>query len=122
VFFNAKRPVNYDRFRVDPEEYRQEILLYETQPPEVLRQLRAVKICMALLIPLFTALSLCSLPVSLAAGLAAGAACFYTLYKRVSIIPATASLVSIAMGIFFGAFLFHDMFTGIVTRITGGTL
>jgi hypothetical protein len=106
MFFKKEnRPVYpgiYEKFRFDPEEYVKELMMYRNQPWWILKELRTIKIIMAVLIPVFFIISFFSLPAACAAGVVPAAAVFAHFKKKRDIRPAVAGPVSVTAGVLFG--------------------
>jgi hypothetical protein len=106
MFFKKKRLFDNSKYKIDPDKYAEEYRMFLNQPSSTIRELRAVKICMAALIPSFCLLSFHFLIAAIVSGIVTGGCCFYLLRKKISVKPAVAALVSIAIGIIFGGVCF----------------
>jgi hypothetical protein len=92
----------YARYRIDPDVYRQEYLLFKNQPWWVLRELRTIKILMAVLIPLFVVLSFISTHAAAIGGLITAGILGFIFKKKNDARPAAAAAVSVLLGAVFG--------------------
>jgi hypothetical protein len=112
--FRKREKIDYEQYKPDPLEYREEYQIYLDQPLSVKKELRAIKICMMVLIPLFSLLGFFFLYISIITGIVCAAVCFIYLYHTISVKVATASVVSIAAGVLFGHFIFNDIYKQIL--------
>jgi hypothetical protein len=119
-FTRKRHQFPFDRYTIDPVEYQKANWVYHSQPPLILRELRAVKFCMAVFIPLFSFCSLRWFPAALSAGIISAGISFWLLKKHISIKAAVAAVVSIALGIIFGRTLLNEL-QAYIRVLAGGT-
>jgi hypothetical protein len=102
--FGRKRQKNFSPgdYRIDNETYEADCRLFTGQPARVLRELKTVKIVMAVFIPLFFIMSAISTEFAVYAGCLSGVPPALIFIKHKNFKPAAAVPVSIATGIVFG--------------------
>jgi hypothetical protein len=121
MMFRKRYQFPFDKYTIDPAEYQKERLVHNSQPPLVLRELRAAKFCMAVFIPFFSLLSFRLFPAALITGIISAGVSFRLLRKRVSLKAAAAAAASVALGIVFGRTLLFELWT-YIHALTGGTI
>jgi hypothetical protein len=108
ALFSKRRPqVDYSQYKPDPLQYIEDYTIIHGQPDRVLRELRTIKILMAILIPLFAVFAFLHVLASCLTGFILASILFYSFAKKKSIKQAVASLTSIGMGIIFGVWFRH---------------
>jgi hypothetical protein len=101
--FIKKRPFFPGRYKVEAGVYKDEYRLFKYQPAFVQRQLKAIKIIMAVFIPVFFVLSVFSTKLAIATGCLTCIPLFFIFYKvKKNVKTAVAFPVSILIGVVFG--------------------
>lgn len=96
-------------YRVDSETYEQDYQVFHRQSVYVLRELRTVKILMAVLIPLFIMIAVISSRLAAALGGLCAISLFFLYLKKKSLKPAAAVPLSVATGIAFGFWIKYQL-------------
>jgi hypothetical protein len=109
MFFMKKHRFSPGTYRVNPETYEQDYRVFHRQNVSILRELRTVKIIMAVLIPLFVGMSVFSTRLAVTGGLVcAGTLSPIFLHKK-SLKPVAAVPLSVAIGIVFGFWIKYQV-------------
>jgi hypothetical protein len=107
LFWKRKRQSSFNPnyYRIDARTYQEDYRIFRLQPYPVLRELKAVKIIMAICIPLFIALTMVSLPMAAALGVITGIPAALIFLKKKRPKPAAAFPASIITGILSALYL-----------------
>jgi hypothetical protein len=102
-FFNHKtRPAFHENYRISPEQYKHDADLLHNQPEEVLKNYRAAKIFMTLVIPSVSLAACLNLPAGIAASFLLSLI-FFLRYRRrkgykYALIPFICSMTGVFLG------------------------